>query len=44
MIQETEELLDEMGVNIDATELAGHLDTGKNNSWRSQRRCIPKQN
>ena len=29
MIQETEELLDEMGVNIDATELAGHLDTGK---------------
>ena len=29
MIQETEELLDKMGVNIDATELAGHLDTGK---------------
>ncbi len=29
MIQETEELLNEMGVNICATELADHLDTGK---------------
>lgn len=29
MIQETEELLKEMGVNIRATDLADHLDTGK---------------
>lgn len=29
MIRETEELLNEMGVDIDATELADHLDTGK---------------
>lgn len=29
MIRETEELLDEMGVDIRATELAEHLDTGK---------------
>lgn len=29
MIRETEELLNEMGVNLRATELADHLDTGK---------------